>query len=139
MPIRLFIILSYLTFIVISLNILSAGYNPNKEYSKFKKLLITFLISLGSRILMFCSGVYWIRKTKKNIADFDKTYPLSNSLKKNEIAPLVVSNHVSWLDSLYYCYDISPSFLAKSDVANLPFIGACAKALQCIFVDREST
>lgn len=75
-------------------------------------------------------------------------------------APLVVSNHVSLVDAIWFFYKDQPSFVAKvqtvrvivvsccspssllmfgqSDVARYPVIGLVVSALQCVLVDRQS-
>jgi len=50
---------------------------------------------------------------------------------------LIVGNHVSWLD-IPVIGSIAPvAFVAKSEVADWPVVGAAAKILGTIFVDRK--
>lgn len=52
-------------------------------------------------------------------------------------ACVMISNHVSYLDILYYMSaKEQPSFVAKHNVRNYPCIGRLAESLQCIFVNR---
>ena len=54
--------------------------------------------------------------------------------------PLVISNHVSWMDPFYF--GIIPktlmSFVGKKEVLNMPVFATIATYLQCILVERSS-
>ena len=50
---------------------------------------------------------------------------------------LVVANHVSWTDILVLGISAPMSFLAKSEVAGWPLLGAFARAQATVFVDRQ--
>eukprot|EP00189_Rhodosorus_marinus_P008427 CAMPEP_0184754246 /NCGR_PEP_ID=MMETSP0315-20130426/44520_1 /TAXON_ID=101924 /ORGANISM="Rhodosorus marinus, Strain UTEX LB 2760" /LENGTH=224 /DNA_ID=CAMNT_0027233653 /DNA_START=475 /DNA_END=1149 /DNA_ORIENTATION=+ len=51
---------------------------------------------------------------------------------------VIISNHVSFMDIMYHVWRSTPSFIAKAEVSRIPIIGPLARALQTIFVDRES-
>jgi 1-acyl-sn-glycerol-3-phosphate acyltransferase len=49
---------------------------------------------------------------------------------------LVLANHVSWLDIPVLAAAMPLSFVAKSEVAGWPIIGALARLQRCVFVER---
>jgi lyso-ornithine lipid O-acyltransferase len=49
---------------------------------------------------------------------------------------LLVSNHISWVDIVVMASIAPMVFVAKSDVASWPLIGAAAKVQKVVFVDR---
>lgn len=51
---------------------------------------------------------------------------------------MIVSNHVSWSDILVFASRETPCFVAKSEVAGWPLLGAFAKVQDTIFVRRDS-
>lgn len=51
---------------------------------------------------------------------------------------MIVVNHVSWSDILAFASRETPCFVAKSEVANWPLLGAFAKVQDTIFVRRDS-
>ncbi len=51
---------------------------------------------------------------------------------------LIVANHVSWSDILALASRETPCFVAKSEVAGWPVLGAFARVQDTIFVRRES-
>ncbi len=53
-------------------------------------------------------------------------------------APIVVSNHVSVADVLWFVWALAPAFLAKKEALRIPYVGAAARTLGCVFVDRTS-
>lgn len=53
------------------------------------------------------------------------------------VAPIVVSNHVSWLDIYVILACLPVVFVAKSDVRRWPAIGWLAEKLGTVFIDRQ--
>jgi 1-acyl-sn-glycerol-3-phosphate acyltransferase len=51
---------------------------------------------------------------------------------------MIVSNHVSWSDILVFASRETPCFVAKSEVAGWPILGAFARVQDTIFVKRDS-
>lgn len=48
--------------------------------------------------------------------------------------PVVVCNHVSWIDALVLTSSFFPSFVAKDSVRDLPIWGRLALVMRCLFV-----
>lgn len=51
---------------------------------------------------------------------------------------MIVANHVSWSDILAFASRETPCFVAKSEVADWPLLGAFAKVQDTIFVSRAT-
>lgn len=99
----------------------------------------SFVYTKVARILFFVAGFYWIEKKRHHIKDLMPEYPL-NQTSQYKRAPIIVSNHTNTWDVLYFMSTPNlPSFLAKSDVRKMPFIGTVAAAIQTIFVDRNDS
>lgn len=71
--------------------------------------LFYFISGVGSRIILFSAGFYLIKKIKKKISDFLPNYQEIQNIKKMkkmrncvQIAPILVSNHVTWIDFFYF-------------------------------------
>lgn len=86
------------------------------------------------RPLLWCLGITWIRRRKIRISDVFADYKPTN---KTSLAPIVVSNHVSFLDMFYYLAK-NVSFLSKDTIAHAPYVGMYAVARQSLFLDRKS-
>jgi 1-acyl-sn-glycerol-3-phosphate acyltransferase len=50
---------------------------------------------------------------------------------------LLLANHVSWLDIPVLSSLLPLSFIAKSEIADWPVFGFCARLQRCIFLDRS--
>lgn len=87
------------------------------------------------RPLMWCLGITTLHRRKIKISDVIANYQPVRQTKGP--APIVVSNHTSWLDCFFYLM-LNVSFLAKAPIAAIPFVGTFAVARQCIFLDRSS-
>jgi len=57
---------------------------------------------------------------------------------RHQAAPVLVCNHVSWLDILVLLSEACPAFIAKASVQRLPLIGVIARTLDCVFAEREN-
>jgi 1-acyl-sn-glycerol-3-phosphate acyltransferase len=57
--------------------------------------------------------------------------------KKLDAQSVYVSNHVSWIDIPVLSILLGAPFVAKSDIAAWPLLGALAKRYGCVFVDRN--
>lgn len=79
---------------------------------------------LCSRCILFCFGYHWIRRSGK---------PASR-----EVAPIVVSNHVSYTDPIFFFYELFPSIVSAESHDQIPFVGTIIRAMQVIYVDRFS-
>lgn len=49
-----------------------------------------------------------------------------------EIAPIVVSNHVSYIDPIFFFYELFPTIVASESHDSMPFVGTIIRAMQVI-------
>lgn len=111
--------------------------STTSEQTALQRFVIKNSGNIFSRGILFCAGFYHIPHKKDLISNYLPDYPIKES--KNIKAPIIVSNHYSWLDIYYFIASkFCPSYLSKKEVVNYPFIGVIAKGLQTVFVSRES-
>lgn len=55
------------------------------------------------------------------------------------VRPIIVFNHVSYLDGIILASIFAPTGIAKASVATMPFFGVCTRALQFLFILRRGT
>lgn len=79
---------------------------------------------IAARWVLFCFGYHWIRRIGK---------PASR-----RIAPIVVCNHVSYTDPLFFFYELFPSIVASETHDKIPVVGTIIRTTQVIYVDRSS-
>ncbi|XVE77023.1 hypothetical protein DITRI_Ditri13aG0028600 [Diplodiscus trichospermus] len=77
-----------------------------------------------ARVILFSFGYQWIRR---------KGIPAPR-----EIAPIVVSNHVSYIEPIFYFYELFPTIVASESHDSMPFVGTIIRAMQVIYVNRFS-
>ncbi|KAG5021979.1 hypothetical protein JHK82_017856 [Glycine max] len=53
-----------------------------------------------------------------------------------EIAPIIVSNHVSYIEPIFYFYELFPTIVAAESHDSIPFVGTIIRAMQVIYVNR---
>ncbi|KAM3397604.1 lysophospholipid acyltransferase LPEAT2 isoform X2 [Capsicum galapagoense] len=77
------------------------------------------------QLLLLCLSWYqWIRRKGK---------PAPRA-----IAPIVVSNHVSYIDPIFFFYELFPTIVASESHDSMPFVGTIIRAMQVIYVNRFS-
>ncbi|KAJ6840497.1 lysophospholipid acyltransferase LPEAT2 isoform X1 [Iris pallida] len=77
-----------------------------------------------TRCILFSWGYHWIKRIGR---------PSSR-----EIAPIVVSNHMSYVEPIFFFYELFPTIVASESHDNMPFVGTIIRAMQVIYVDRFS-
>ncbi|KAF6160409.1 hypothetical protein GIB67_019178 [Kingdonia uniflora] len=85
---------------------------------------VLWITRFCTRCILFCFGYHWIRR---------KGRPAPR-----EIAPIVVSNHVSYIEPIFFFYELFPTIVASESHDSIPFVGTIIRAMQVIYVDRFS-
>lgn len=49
-----------------------------------------------------------------------------------EMAPIVVSNHVSYIEPIVYFYELFPTMVASESHDSIPFVGTIIRSMQVI-------
>lgn len=137
LPIRLILSIFCLLFCFFFVKLVLLNADLDKPIIGFRKYFLKFFVSYTCRFLLFIAGIYRIRILEEKIENYMPNY--RPNLNSNSQAPIIVSNHVSWIDTLFYLSStFFPSFVAKEEVSFMPIVGYIAKTIQVLFVDRES-
>ncbi|KAL7605759.1 hypothetical protein Lser_V15G15853 [Lactuca serriola] len=85
---------------------------------------VMWITRLCTRGILFSFGYHWIQRKGKPAP--------------REIAPIIVSNHVSYIDPIFFFYELFPTIVASESHDSMPFVGTIIRAMQVIYVDRFS-
>ncbi|KAH0728326.1 hypothetical protein KY290_004041 [Solanum tuberosum] len=85
---------------------------------------LMWVTRMSARTILFSFGYQWIRRKGKPAP--------------REIAPIVVSNHVSYIDPIFFFYELFPTIVASESHDSMPFVGTIIRAMQVIYVNRFS-
>ncbi|XP_059456277.1 lysophospholipid acyltransferase LPEAT2 [Corylus avellana] len=85
---------------------------------------IMWVTRICARLILFSFGYHWIRRKGKPAP--------------RETAPIVVSNHVSYVEPIFYFYELFPTIVAADSHDSIPFVGTIIRAMQVIYVNRFS-
>ncbi|MBA0688718.1 hypothetical protein Goari_006487, partial [Gossypium aridum] len=77
---------------------------------------IMWVTRICARFILFSFGYQWIRRKGKPAP--------------REIAPIVVSNHVSYIEPIFYFYELFPTIVASESHDSMPFVGTIIRAMQ---------
>ncbi|XP_059651494.1 lysophospholipid acyltransferase LPEAT2 [Cornus florida] len=85
---------------------------------------LMWITRICTRCILFCFGYHWIKR---------KGRPAPR-----ETAPIVVSNHVSYIEPIFFFYELFPTIVASESHDTMPFVGTIIRAMQVIYVNRFS-
>ena len=112
--------------------------NIEKEQPSFFVLATRKWIQAIAKVVLWVIGYGSIKKGTRTL-DTKRHPKLKQSNMSDNKAGILISNHVSMFDVVYFLStNYTPSFMARAGVKNMPMIGAFARVLQCIFVNRVS-
>ncbi|XP_061346978.1 lysophospholipid acyltransferase LPEAT2 [Gastrolobium bilobum] len=83
---------------------------------------IMWITRICARFILFSFGYQWIKR---------KGRPAPR-----EIAPIIVSNHVSYIEPIFYFYELFPTIVASESHDSIPFVGTIIRAMQVVYVNR---
>lgn len=85
---------------------------------------LMWVTRMSTRGILFSFGYHWIKR---------KGRPAPR-----ETAPIIVSNHVSYIDPIFYFYELFPTIVASESHDSMPLVGTIIRAMQVIYVNRFS-
>ncbi|KAG2309683.1 hypothetical protein Bca4012_081406 [Brassica carinata] len=101
-----------------------AGWKDKHNPMPRWRCRIMWVTRICTRCILFSFGYHWIRRKGKPA--------------RRDIAPIVVSNHVSFIEPIFFFYELSPTIVASESHDSLPFVGTIIRAMQVIYVNRFS-
>ncbi|MED6183079.1 Lysophospholipid acyltransferase lpeat2 [Stylosanthes scabra] len=85
---------------------------------------VMWITRICARFILFSFGYQWIKRRGKPAP--------------REIAPIIVSNHVSYIEPIFYFYELFPTIVASESHDSIPWVGTIIRAMQVIYVNRFS-
>ncbi|KAH7447301.1 hypothetical protein KP509_01G100800 [Ceratopteris richardii] len=104
--------------------ILLLGWDMNITPMPKWRRRIVYITRILARLVLFCCGYHWIRRLGKPA--------------KREVAPIIVSNHVSFIDPIFFFFELLPSFVSSASHSEVPGLGMIIRPMQVINVERSS-
>jgi len=115
------LVLSYAFVLMASIFLLLGNGSANRVMSRCTPTY--------TRILLWFIGFQPVRIVRQD----------GRMQEEEPAAPVLVVNHVSWLDVPILTASFFPSFVAKESVRELPIWGRLAVVMRCLFVPRGRT
>ncbi|XP_028078192.1 lysophospholipid acyltransferase LPEAT2-like isoform X3 [Camellia sinensis] len=85
---------------------------------------LMWVTRICARCILFSFGYHWIKRRGRPAP--------------RETAPIVVSNHVSYIDPIFFFYELFPTIVASESHDSIPFVGTIIRAMQVVYVNRSS-
>lgn len=109
-----------------------------EEQSKIFMFIQRQIFIVVSRFCLFCIGLSPTKK-KQQVSDFLSDYVKYEKMQKNKLAPIIISNHCTIADYLFFLHLKRPAgFLADAKIKNMPLYGKLSQTMQGIYLDRGS-
>ncbi|KAL7158593.1 hypothetical protein ABFS83_02G154600 [Erythranthe nasuta] len=102
----------------------SYGWKDRQNPMPKWRCRLMWVTRICSRAILFSFGYHWIKRKGKPA--------------RREVAPIVVSNHVSYIDPIFFFYELFPTIVSSESHDSMPFVGTIIRAMQVIYVDRFS-
>ncbi|CAL5381703.1 unnamed protein product [Camellia sinensis] len=94
--------------------------NPMPKWS----CRLMWITRICARCILFSFGYHWIKHRGRPAP--------------RETAPIVVSNHVSYIDPIFFFYELFPTIVASESHDSIPLVGTIIRAMQVVYVNRSS-
>jgi 1-acyl-sn-glycerol-3-phosphate acyltransferase len=114
----------------IALLALASALPPSRRNHAAVRALLCAPIRFLCRLALLGAGFWWIEYTYEHAAH--------GAHRSASGANIIVANHASVADVLWAVWALAPAFLAKKEALRIPYVGAAARALGCVFVERHS-
>ncbi|KAE9463088.1 hypothetical protein C3L33_05004, partial [Rhododendron williamsianum] len=89
------------------------------------RLLRNGILCSEHKVMHKCTVTYhWIKRRGRPVP--------------RETAPIVVSNHVSYIEPIFFFYELFPTIVASESHDSIPVVGTIIRAMQVIYVNRFS-
>ena len=99
-----------------------------------------FKVKLGANIFIGLCIFFLGMNVNREIIQRDEIYKKylgeSYRFSREEKFSLIISNHVSWIEIVYYLFKYTPGFISKESVKDLHLIGFIAQAIDSLFINR---
>nr|AZM65199.1 lysophospholipid acyltransferase 8 [Vitellaria paradoxa] len=89
------------------------------------RVRLMWVTRICARCILFSFGYHWIKRRGQPAP--------------RETSPIVVSNHVSYVEPIFFFYEIFPTIVASESHDSIPVVGTIIRAMQVIYVNRFST
>jgi len=137
MPTRLFLFVLNLATMVFLVRVLCIGHNfDRKPLGGCRKKVVFFVVR------WFCQFMLWFGGIRLSTRDIDFDYSAylgpnyKKDLRRSPITSTIVSNHVTWMDSIIMARVFSPSFTPKIELKSAPLLGTLGMCLNNIWMPR---
>lgn len=102
-----------------------AGWKDRQNSMPKWRCRVMWVTRICTRCILFAFGYHWIKRKGKPAP--------------RETAPIVVSNHVSYIDPIFFFYEMFPTIVASESHDSIPIVGTIIRAMQVIYVNRFSS
>lgn len=124
----LLVVVLLVTWAFCRLAVLGHHHREGNPLNSLRFFVVDQSVRFGSRAFVFLAGFLWISVTGKE-----------NLYRAKKARSILVFNHISYVDPAMLLTQVRSSGVSKSGVADIPFVGAIAVALQFLFIARKGT
>ncbi|XP_058222402.1 lysophospholipid acyltransferase LPEAT2 isoform X2 [Rhododendron vialii] len=120
--ILLFVLALSVGFVVTKLAL--QGWKDKENPMPQWRCRLMWVTRICARGILFSFGYHWIKRIGRPVP--------------RETAPIVVSNHVSYIEPIFFFYELFPTIVAAESHDSITLVGTIIRAMQVIYVNRFS-
>ena len=118
--------------------ILTAGVKDKTKLDGWRLSAVSKLLENACYIGLLTTGHYKLVNKKVDLDYSEYLGPEWKSID-NERAPIIIANHVSFVDNMIMIMKYLPRFIARISFKTMPVIGTMADTLNSLYIERVGT
>ncbi|XP_020238562.1 lysophospholipid acyltransferase LPEAT2-like [Cajanus cajan] len=110
----------------------ASGWRDKENPMPKSRCRVMWITRLCARCILFSFG--------NGACNFSRYFNLWIKRKgrpaPREVAPIIVSNHVSYIEPIFYFFELFATIVASESHDSIPYVGTIIRAMQVIYVNR---
>lgn len=135
-----FLIFNSILFLIANVFTMCTKKPEIPRTSVYKRLLVKLILYVSMFPIQIMAGFItnFTRLENENVRNVYSKYLGENyDISKRDKFSMYISNHHGWMEALYWVIHITPGFIAKKELASIPFIGLLLNNIDCLLVNRK--
>lgn len=135
-----FLIFNSILFLIANIFTLCTKKPEIPRTSVYKRLLVKLILYVSIFPIQMMAGFItrFTRLENEKVKMVYKKYLGENyDTSKRDKFSMYISNHHGWMEGLHWVVHVTPGFIAKKELASIPFVGLLLNNIDCLLVNRK--
>ena len=105
--------------------------------ARFVKRVFIFLCIWPMKLLIGVISWHTYLCNNKVREVYSKYFGSDFNIERHKKYSMIISNHHGMIETIHWLIYLTPGFIAKKEIANIPIIGNIVRSIDCLLVDRN--